>query len=167
MKKFLLSLVVFAGIHVQAQISAPSVLASGGGFATGSGFTNSFTIGQGSLPQTFSPGTFILTQGFQQPVDLNTGMAPAAPHGSFEASPNPSQGLVYFEYDLDGNAEVMMEAYNVLGQLIYSEISNRAAGHQLHQLDLSSQNDGVYFIRCTIKTSSATLVRSSRITVSK
>ena len=47
------------------------MLASGGGFATGAGFTNSFTVGQGSLHQTFTTGTFILTQGFQQPADIS------------------------------------------------------------------------------------------------
>lgn len=165
MKKTLLALFLLAAAGAKAQTSKPDVIASGGGFASSSSFTNSFTLGQGSLNQTFSAGTFILTQGFQQPDLLSTGMAPVTPRGSVATFPNPSNGSFFLEYDLESNAEVTVEAFNVLGEIVYSETSNRSSGHQLHPVDLAGQPDGVYFIRCTIKTAESTSTRTSKITL--
>src|ERR1041385_872456 len=92
-----------------AQSSSPDVIASGGGFATGAGFTNSFTIGQGSLPETFSAGTFIITQGFQQPADVSTSLAPASDLFAFGEYPNPTSGELFLQYDLQNSSEVTIE----------------------------------------------------------
>lgn len=169
MKKIILSTaILFSGFFATAQTSAPDVLASGGGFAAGPGFTNSFTIGQGTIPETFSAGTFILTQGFQQPNSIGTGLAPVylSPRtiGTF---PNPSNGQFFLEYNLTENAIVTIEAFDVLGQRVYMETTSRTTGKQVHEVNLSSQPNGIYFVNCTIKTPSAITTTTSKITVSR
>ena len=167
MKKIILaSATLLLGIFAHAQSSSPDVLASGGGFASGPGFTNSFTLGQGSIPETYTQGTFILTQGFQQPADLGTGMAPVnnAP-ASIGTFPNPSNGRFFLEYTLDENAIVTIEAFDVLGQRIYAETTSRSGGKQMHEMNLSDRANGVYFVNCTIKTSSGSTTRTSKVTV--
>lgn len=156
---------VCVGIH--AQSSSPDVLASAGGFATGAGFTNSFTIGQGSLPETFTAGAFMLTQGFQQPADIGTGLAPVNDMGSQEIFPNPSNGQFFLEYTLTENADISIEAFDVLGQSVYSEKNSSYAGKQLYSIDLSTQSNGIYFIRCTIKTLSETTLHISKVTLTR
>ncbi len=168
MKKIILF--IASGIlgHVLiAQSSAPDVLASGGGFASGAGFTNSFTIGQGSITGTFTSGTFILTQGFQQPTSIGTGMVPVNESETLGLFPNPSNGQFFLEYTLSENADISIEAVNVLGQIVYSEKSSGYAGKQLFQVNLSSNANGVYVIRCTIKSLSETTTHTSKITLTR
>jgi hypothetical protein len=167
MKRIILSSAfLFACIFTFAQSSAPDVLSSGGGFATGPGFTNSFTIGQGSLPETFTTGTFILTQGFQQPADIGLGLAPVTlPSKSIGTFPNPSSGQFFLEYTLDENAVVTVEAFDILGQRIYTETTTRTTGKQMHEVNLSTQANGIYFVNCTIKTANGITSTTTKITV--
>jgi hypothetical protein len=48
------------------QLSSPEVIATAGGFFTGTSLTQSWTIGE-SITETFSGSSIIATQGFQQP----------------------------------------------------------------------------------------------------
>ena len=143
-----------------AQSSSPNVIASGGGFATGAGFTNSFTVGQGSLPETFSTGTFIITQGFQQPADVSAGFAPASDLFSFGGYPNPTTGDFFLEYDLKNSSDITIEVVDIVGQIVYRENFSSSAGHQMHSIDISGNANGIYFVRCSIH-SEATLNSSS------
>jgi hypothetical protein len=169
MKKIILSMaILFSCIFAVAQSSAPDVLASGGGFATGSGFTNSFTIGQGTIPETFSTGTFILTQGFQQPTSIGTGLAPVnLPAHNVGAFPNPSNGEFFLEYTLTENATVTVEAFDILGQRVYTETSSRPSGKQRHEVNLATQPNGIYFVNCVIKTPNGITTTTSKITVNR
>jgi hypothetical protein len=158
---------LFFCIFAKAQVSSPDVLASGGGFASGPGFTNSFTVGQGSLPETFSTGTFVLTQGFQQPADIGTGLAPVNENSGFETYPNPNNGQFFLAYTLSENSDVLIEAFDVLGQTVFSETTAHTNGKQTSSVNLTSQPNGIYFVRCTIKGSSGTTTRTSKITLTR
>ena len=166
MKQLFITACCLTGVFAFAQTSRPDVIASAGGFANGPGFTNSYTIGEMAMVSTFSTGSFVLTQGFQQPNDGATGLAPVNENTEpFEAYPNPSNGQVFLAYDLTGNAEVTVEVYDLPGRLVLTEKSNRASGHQVHAVNLSSQSEGVYFIRLTIKTDGAVSTKTSKITI--
>ena len=67
MKKTLLFLLLLTSFKIYCQTSAPQVIASGGGYTSTPQFSNSYTIGEMCLIETYQPGSFILTQGFQQP----------------------------------------------------------------------------------------------------
>jgi hypothetical protein len=144
------------------------VISSGGGFAIGAGFTNSFTVGQGSIVETYATGTFILTQGFQQPADIGTGLAPInITENSMATFPNPNNGQFFLEYSLDENAVVTVETFDLLGQRIYVETTSRTTGKQLHEVNLGTQANGIYFVKCTIKTPTGASTTTSKITVSR
>lgn len=152
---------------LKAQSNTPTVLASGGNFYDAGSFSNSFTIGEMALVETFASSGFMLTQGFQQPNENPSGIN--SPENSFEFGifPNPGNGIFYLEYNLDANAEITVEAYDMLGHLVLSEKSNRSNGHQLQTVDLTSEAEGIYFIRCTIKTANTNQVNTSKITITK
>lgn len=157
----------FSAFLLQAQSSAPDVLASGGGFAVGSGFTNSFTVGQGSLPETFTSGSFMLTQGFQQPADVSTALAPINLSSTINAYPNPTNGIFFFAYTLTENSNVTIEAFDVLGQKVFSEINSISIGEQTSMVNLAALSSGIYFVRCTIKNTSGTTVNTSKVTLTR
>lgn len=168
MKKIIFSsAILLCGVFATAQTSSPEVISSGGGFTTAVGFSNSYTIGQGSLPETFTTGTFMLTQGFQQPPDVSLGFAPTFDAFSFETFPNPTSGQLFLEYDLDNASEVTVEVFDVLGQSVFTETSSRATGHQLQSVNISDQANGIYFVRCSIKTTSGISSHTAKITLTR
>jgi hypothetical protein len=65
-----ITLIVSMAIYccVQSQSLSPTVIASSGGYFTGTGASLSWTLGE-IVTETFSNGSYILTQGFQQPVE--------------------------------------------------------------------------------------------------
>jgi hypothetical protein len=69
---------VFVSISIavvsEAQTLSPSVIASGGSFRTAGGYSISYTMGE-AVVATADNGSHFLTQGFQQPNDLSTGIA--------------------------------------------------------------------------------------------
>lgn len=68
MKAFLLFLAMAIYCCGQSQSLSPTVIASSGGYFTGTGASLSWTLGE-IATETFSNGSYILTQGFQQPVE--------------------------------------------------------------------------------------------------
>lgn len=152
---------------LKAQSNSPTVVASGGYFYDAGSFSNSFTIGEMALIETYSTAGFMLTQGFQQPNENPSGIDPVNNPALFGIFPNPGNGQLYIEYNLDAAAEVSIEVYDMLGHLILSEESNRSNGHQLQTIDLTSQSNGIYFVRCSAKTANKTTVNTSKITITK
>jgi hypothetical protein len=169
MKKPLI-LLMFAGLPLfaAAQTSSPEVIASAGDYFSGAGLTNSYTVGELALVETYTTGTFMLTQGFQQPPDGAIGI-PTFGTGTTPMTifPNPGNGLFFLDYDLDQTAVVVVEVFDVLGQVVYTEQTNRSNGSQHQAVDISTQADGVYFVTCTIKTAEKTTKTSSKITLTR
>jgi hypothetical protein len=68
MKKILFFVCMAAAIAMQAQSLCPSVISTSGGYSSGFSASLSWTLGE-IATETFSNGSVILTQGFQQPVE--------------------------------------------------------------------------------------------------
>jgi len=68
MKKVLFILLNSISLSLFAQTLSPTVISSGGGYSTGSTVSLSWTLGE-LATETFINGSYILTQGFQQPVE--------------------------------------------------------------------------------------------------
>lgn len=79
--------------------------------------------------------------------------------------PNSGGGEIILEYELPGEAEVKIEVYDVLGQLVYNETTQRTGGHQVHPVNLSGQATGVYFVRCTIKAGISVSSKTTKVTI--
>jgi hypothetical protein len=93
--KFLSSLFLLLCVLLQlkAQQLSPFVISAGGGEASGAGVYLSYTTAEMSAVETYSSGSSVLTQGFQQPWDLPSGvLAPAPVTGGMSVYPNPSDG---------------------------------------------------------------------------
>lgn len=131
----------------QAQSVTPQVLASGGNYFVGSTFSNSFTVGEMALIDTYTNSGFVLTQGFQQP-DYGP-LAVVSPELVINcaAYPNPTSGQFAVDYTLRAAAGVTIEVYNLVGERLMTEQLEKTAGTQHDQLDLSAFSNGMYFVR--------------------
>lgn len=136
----------------QAQSLTPSVLASGGRFATGGGYSLSETVGEMTMVQTFTAGSSILTQGFQQPADANVGLpvVQLAGYGA-EIFPNPAVGLLNFDFVAADQVDATINMLDVLGQVLTTEQAYIGAGKHRVQLDLSNHPQGIYFAEVTMR----------------
>ena len=67
----------------------------------------------------------------------------------FTISPNPATGLVDLSLNLRQLTIVEIELNNILGQCLIKETIRNSASEMHHQLDLTGQNAGIYFVKIT------------------
>jgi hypothetical protein len=164
----LLSLGIFIVFFSQAQTNSPNVVASGGDYFVAGTFTNSYTIGEMAMVETFTTSGFLLTQGFQQPYEFPLAVTAAEPFQGFSAFPNPSNGQVSFQYNLASNGKVSVNVFDAIGQIVYSSSEEKLSGPQTDYLDLSAFANGLYTVRYTIQSSTGNSdFFVSRITLTK
>jgi hypothetical protein len=151
MKKTLLfSIGILLAFCSKAQTNSPTVIASGGDYFVAGSFTNSFTIGEMAMVSTATTGSFILTQGFQQPAASATGIVENNHFLEFSEYPNPSNGSINLDYSMISSGKVRTEVYNALGQIVFNSIEEKSVGVQHDHVDLSTFANGFYSIRCTV-----------------
>ena len=150
MKRALLIFSIFAfAAAVSAQTLSPTVIASGGNYASANGTSLSYTIGEMSAVQTFTAGSTILTQGFQQPNDIINGLLDIekGPDGSFSVYPVPAQTILWFGYEFTEAGKVEVNMTNVLGQKMNFALNEGYDnGKHVHSFDCSTYASGNYFL---------------------
>ena len=101
MKKSLLLFIALAVRYsLLAQSLSPFVISSSGNYSQGGNISLSSTTGESTLISTFSSGSSILTQGFQQPNDASVGVSSPENPISIIWYPNPAGGLLSLECDM-------------------------------------------------------------------
>lgn len=78
--------------------------------------------------------------------DVETNIEEYLPSASIEAYPNPGNGMFQLQYDLIQTADIQINIYNSMGQLVKiggSGLQN--AGRQTTLIDLTGQAQGMYF----------------------
>lgn len=140
----------FLAQEITAQQSTPYVIASGGDYFTATTFTNSFTVGEEAVVQTSSTGSFILTQGFQQPNDGPNAILDPEVISHVIAYPNPTSGMLALHYTLAAASAVRMEVYDLSGKLLQAEQRQQQPGVQREVLDLSALANGAYFVNLRV-----------------
>ncbi len=84
----------------------------------------------------------------QAPVDDNPVSTVDNVSNSFaKIFPNPVDGLLFLELDLENNQEVQVEISDLSGRLIHSQMYNHYGGQQRHEMNVSSLNSGMYLLK--------------------
>jgi len=167
MKKNFLFAACFITLFSRAQVNSPEVVASGGEYFTGSNFTNSYTIGEMATVRSVFLGTFILTQGFQQPDYGPTSVISGTAFSALSFYPNPTSGQITILYNTSGPSVVRFEVLDLLGQAVLQESAEQAPGPQSRRLDLSAFESGTYIVRCTVTGEKQTSVLMARAALVK
>jgi hypothetical protein len=144
---FKLMLLAFCTVQAAAQTSSPEAVTPGGDYFSGPFFTNSYTIGEMAMVETFVTGSYMLTQGFQQPEDVVTGAPFVADDGSANVTlyPNPAHGTVTAGFITKGEGELNVRFFTSLGQVMEEKwltVSDKADV----KLDLMHIAAGVYLV---------------------
>ena len=149
-KLVLIAIIGLLSFTAKSQTLTPSVVSSSGGFySNGSGML-SFTVAEMTMVQTFSSINNMLTQGFQQPEDLTTGVnEQVAESGDISLYPNPSNGNFVLSYTNNDNSEVLIRIYNLAGQVVLEKQASQSIGSNKVNFDISNFNQGMYILELT------------------
>jgi hypothetical protein len=81
-------------------------------------------------------------------IDLCSGVDAIAEGSSFDAYPNPNNGLFTVMIpELSGDG--VLEVTDAIGQLVYSENLSASGNALMKQIDLGTHAGGIYFVRLT------------------
>ncbi|NLJ08129.1 MAG: T9SS type A sorting domain-containing protein [Sphingobacteriales bacterium] len=161
MKK--LSVLFFAVLLINTCFSqqlAPTVIASAGKDLVAGEYRLSFTVGELAVT-TLRSGSFILTQGFQQPPNLYlSDITNHLPDNlTINAYPNPTTDFVHVNLTGEGEfSNINILVYNNLGQIVnikFETIPNTSGITFI--IDLTSLSRGNYFVRIYSPEKSASL----------
>ena len=138
--RIILSLLFFVVSSVT--LSAQSDIVPTGGTATGNGGTVTYTVGQIAV-QTYSNGTFTISEGVQQPYEIQTIGIDNYPGITLNAMvyPNPTVGNVQLTINneqLEGEVKV----FDMNGKFLFSKRIER----QNIEIPMSDLAAGTYFV---------------------
>ncbi|HLP51457.1 MAG TPA: T9SS type A sorting domain-containing protein [Chitinophagales bacterium] len=137
---------LFPLFHLKAQSIERSVISSTGNYSTGSSVSVSATVGEPVVP-TYTSGSIILTQGFQQPenADSVTGVSEVQAVITWTLFPNPATtqtNLMLSEVPVN----CTLHLYNLAGQLIMErKIAQQKVQHK-EVIDLHGLASGTYML---------------------
>jgi hypothetical protein len=132
-----------------AQTLAPMVIASAGGYDTTVGASLSYTVGELAAVQTFTNSSNILTQGFQQPSDILSGLLDIQKdaQGAFSVYPVPASATFWYGYEFYTSGRVEIHLLNILGQRLESMLAEEYdSGKKLHSFDCTAYAAGNYIL---------------------
>jgi hypothetical protein len=145
--KVLILLLLFSWAEGFSQQLSHQVLVPAAGLITTGTINYSQTIGETAV-EIMSSG-FILTQGFQQPVMLNTGDTPPAGTG-VNVYPNPATDFVNVKLFGDVARKFRIEIINISGTTVSSTTMDFITQYYyIQQIDVSRLAIGFYFVRVT------------------
>ncbi|MDB5283649.1 MAG: hypothetical protein JWO06_2724 [Bacteroidota bacterium] len=142
-------LIVFASLSVTAtaQSLSPQVFGSQGGIVNTPNGTLSYTVGETGLITTFTANGNTLTQGFQQPNLIMTGLMETADPSSFIVYPCPAVTQTWLGFQLPEPGKISVSLFNIAGQKIRDIWStNYQGGKTIEQMNVSDFAAGTYFL---------------------
>ncbi len=144
----LYAFILFSGLifSAQAQTLSPTVISTSGGFTLTGGYSLSSTTGEMTMVETFSSGSSILTQGFQQPSDFNVAIPELPTENNITIFPNPNNGSCQLLLNSIGRADIIIRLYDALGKEVYSNHINHVSVMEQFSLLFSELPNGIYWL---------------------
>jgi hypothetical protein len=151
-KKPILSIIGFlCVIFVSAQKLTPTVVASGGGSKTISGYTISYTIGE-TCVSTFKTQNIVFTEGFHQthPIVRRDSAS------ELTALPNPvssrNQNILRISFVINENvSSYLVSIFNINGRKVYMRNYDNLLKGEYREIDFSNFALGMYLVKVQSK----------------
>ena len=138
---------LFVVCSISGQVSlAPSVISSGGGYGENGNISISWTIGELAVT-TLQGGNMILTQGFQQPFDIDVGIRKQKINWDISVYPNPVGDELRIRFNIEKTGDYLLEIQDVNGRLISQELRKQINPGDIVSLNTSAFTNGVYFLK--------------------
>lgn len=158
----LLTILMGTAFTLCAQVQlTPSVIASGGGYGEGNNISISWTIGELAV-NTLSSGDLVLTQGFQQPFDIDVGVLDQEVNWGIAVYPNPVGNELRIKFNTEKTDEFLIEVQDVTGRLVNQELHKEVHPGDIVLLKTERFSEGVYFLKVYTKDRQQVQVTSLR-----
>ncbi len=147
MKKItiLMSLLFLAGL-VRGQSLSPTVVASAGDYFENGTVSLSFTVGEVAVT-TLQAGDVILTQGFQQPFELDvTGVKAQEISWEVKTYPNPVKELLHVKFNLEKPDDFTLVVIDLTGKKLFMKDYTGVQPSEVKEISFRDYAPGVYFL---------------------
>ena len=135
----------------QTYTLTPTVISTAGHYNSAGGYSLSGTVGELAVTTLDPDGSYILTQGFQQPFPLGVNPVIDAPgiDWSVNAYPNPVSDYLNIQFNIEKSGTFNAEIMDMTGKKLW--ISNLPAitPKEIITVDFSNFRRGVYLLRIT------------------
>ena len=153
MNKYLLFLSLFIVSGLSAQTIDRQLIGNAGGSLSAGNIELSYSVGEAVI-QSFTTGSIIVSQGFQQPnsgAGSNTSVSDFSLDDQFSFYPNPVNSTLFLKFKSGSdNLDLAIRVYDLKGVLILqqNEIMNQGA-QRIIELNLGRLSTGNYFLQIT------------------
>jgi hypothetical protein len=165
MKKTLSLLIalLLSGQYIIAQSVelSPTVISPAGNYSEAEGISLSWTLGEIAV-SSLQGGNLLLTQGFQQSYQDNTGFVMDPIRWQIALYPNPVKRHLRLQFDVPEPTDFLVEIQDVNGSLILQKQYKQVFPGDVIPFDMSDYSYGVYFFR--ISTTDRTQARVLSVT---
>ena len=131
----------------QAQSLSPQVVSPAGAYLDNGIISLSYTLGEIAI-ETLTAGNLVLTQGFQQPLDIGT-FNTETPYLDWlvKTWPNPVVKELHLQISSDIQKELILETFDLEGRLHLIHNFETPLHLDPYILDLSDLADGIYIVK--------------------
>ncbi|NOY38360.1 MAG: T9SS type A sorting domain-containing protein [Chlorobi bacterium] len=149
MKKiYTLLALVLAGFSGTAQTLSPEVIATAGGYYNAGNLSLSWTAGEVAVT-TLQNGSLVLTQGFQQPEGVATGVNDRFADWENRIWPNPVKEEVMVGFNMKTAGAYILTLTDITGRKLQVVKTPVLGSGQQVTLDMRMCRPGIYFLRIT------------------
>ena len=147
-KQLVFLLIICTAVLLQAQPSlSPQVISSSGDYLDNGTISISYTLGELAIA-TLEAGSLVLTQGFQQPLQIGT-FTRETPDMNWQvkAWPNPVLKELNLQISSEIQKDLFIETFDLSGRLHLSQKIETPISSEPYTLDFSGLDLGVYFVK--------------------
>ncbi|UCG28322.1 MAG: T9SS type A sorting domain-containing protein [Bacteroidales bacterium] len=153
-RRILLSIIFVFGIGAllaQNYSLTPTVISTAGHFSSAGGYSLSGTVGELAVKTLDPGGSYILTQGFQQPFALgvNPVIDPQGIDWSVNAYPNPVSEFLNIQFNIEKSTAFNIEIMDMTGKKLLIRNLPGITPEEIITVDLTNFVRGVYLLRIT------------------
>ena len=142
-----LATLIFTVAALNAQVTlAPTVIASGGDYFEGENISISWTLGELAVA-TLTNGNLVLTQGFQQPFDIDVGILENEVNWGISVYPNPVGSELRVRFDIETAGDFLMEIQDVTGRIVSQQQYRQVNPGDIIQVNTATYTAGIYFLK--------------------
>ncbi len=127
-------------------VLTPSVIASGGGDAETGYLHVSWTIGDLAVA-TLTGGNMMITQGFQQPFDVDMGTNPEEVLWEISLYPNPVKDVLMVRFGMEQPADFLIEVRDMTGRILFVREHRQVMPGQVLRINTSEYSEGIYVVK--------------------
>jgi hypothetical protein len=134
---------------VWGQSLSPTVVASAGDYFDNGTVSISFTVGEVAVT-TLEAGDIVLTQGFQQPFELDvTAVNDQEITWSVKTYPNPVRENLHVKFTLEHPDGFTLVVMDLTGKKVFIKKYDQVQSGEVKDIDFSQYAPGIYLISLT------------------